>query len=119
MEKWEKDFKWLEIRNKIAESLGRPEVPDLQTTLYLIGIQELGWWEDKKFSKEEKQDLMHIGVCTLLEEDGYYEFKGRDHDGWPHWVEGRNFDKKGIENQEEYLVEKVIKYFEAIYSEKP
>ena len=115
MEHWEQNFKWLELRHKIGEALGKGDLPDLQTILFLIGVQELGWWEDKKFSKEEKQDLMHVAVCTLLEEDGFYEFNGRDHDGWPHWKEVRHFNKKGVEEQEFYLIDKVIKYFEAVY----
>ncbi len=116
MENWEKDFKWLELRHKIAASMNRQDVPDLQSILFLIGLQELGWWESKKFSKEEKQDLMHVGVCTLLEEDGFYEFTGRDHDGWPHFIAVKNFDKKGIEIQEDYLVRNAIKYFEKVYN---
>jgi hypothetical protein len=115
MEKWQQDFKWLEIRHRLASSLNKEELPDLQTTLFLIGVQELGWWQEKKFSKEEKQDLMHVGVCTLLESDGYYEFTGRDHDGWPHWKEIKYFDIKGIEYQEEYLIGKVIEYFEKVF----
>lgn len=113
MEGWERDFKWLELRHKIAASMGKEELPDLQSILFLIGVQELGWWEGKKFSKEEKQDLMHIAVCTLLEADGYFEFKGRDHDGWPHWNQVQQFNKKGLDDQELYLIEKVIHYFEA------
>jgi hypothetical protein len=116
MEIWERDFKWLDLRHKIAASMGREDLPDLQSILFLIGLQELGWWQEKKFSKEEKQDLMHVAVCTLLEEDGYYEFVGRDHDGWPHFNTIKYFDTKGIENQEEYLIYKVIKYFESVYS---
>ncbi|MBK8701616.1 MAG: hypothetical protein IPN29_19515 [Saprospiraceae bacterium] len=115
MDQWEVDFKWLELRHKIAASMGRTDLPDLQSILFLIGLQELGWWEDKKFSKEEKQDLMHVAVCTLLEEDGYYEFVGRDHDGWPHWRMVKPFEYKGIEVQESILIMKVLRYFESVY----
>jgi hypothetical protein len=115
MEKWELDFKWLDTRHKLAKAMDKDEIPDLQTTLFLIGVQELGWWQDKKFSKEEKQDLMHVGVCTLLEPDGFYEFTGRDHDGWPHWKAIKHFNIKGIDGQEEYLIEKAIEYFEKVF----
>jgi len=50
----------------------------------LIGVQELGRWR-KDFSKEEKQDLMHIGTCEVLAADGHYTFTHRDADGWPHY----------------------------------
>lgn len=117
MEVWELDFKWLQLRHKLAESLDRKELPDLQAILFLIGIQELGWWEGKKFSKEEKQDLMHVAVCTLLEPQGYYEFVGRDHDGWPHWNAIRPFEYKGVEAQERVLMEYVLLYFEGVFGQ--
>ena len=42
MEYWERDFKWLETKHKIAESLGKSDLPDFYTILFLIGLQELG-----------------------------------------------------------------------------
>jgi len=82
MEEWQLDFKWLEVRHYVKDSLSRTELPDLNGILFMIGIQELGRWQEK-FTKEEKQDLMHIAVCRLLSIDGFYEFAGRDADGWP------------------------------------
>ena len=112
MEEWQKDFEWLRVRNIVKDAMGKDKLPDLQSILYLIGIQELGRWEPEQgFTKEEKQDLMHIAVCTLLEEDGYYEFEGRDQDGWPHWKRGAAFTIKGAATQEEILKNKVIQYF--------
>ena len=32
-------------------------------------------------------NLMHVGVCTLLEPLGYYKSIGHDEDGWPHLKE--------------------------------
>lgn len=115
MDVWKLDFEWLRIRHIVKDSMQKSDLPDLQSILYLIGIQELGRWDvERSFSKEEKQDLMHIAVCTLLEEEGYYEFEGRDHDGWPHWKEANKFDVKGIEEQEAYLKTRVIEYFKAL-----
>lgn len=115
MEEWELDFEWLRVRHIVKNSMGKEALPDLQSILFLIGIQELGRWDtDREFSKEEKQDLMHVAICTLLEEDGYYEFAGRDQDGWPHWNEKERFEVKGIDGQEEYLKVKVVKYFRAL-----
>ncbi len=115
MDKWKLDFEWLRVRHIVKDSMDKTDLPDLQSILYLIGIQELGRWDpEKSFSKEEKQDLMHVAVCTLLEEDGYYIFEGRDQDGWPHWKEDQRFNLKGIDEQEEYLKIKVIKYFDAL-----
>jgi hypothetical protein len=57
---------------------------DLQTVLFMIGIQELGKGY-KKLNKNQKLDVLHIAVCTLLEQYGYYEFEGLDEEGWPHF----------------------------------
>jgi hypothetical protein len=57
---------------------------DLEAILFLIGIQELGKGY-KKFTKDQKLELMHIAICTLLEPYGYYIYKGKDDDGYPHW----------------------------------
>jgi hypothetical protein len=57
---------------------------DLEAVLFLIGIQELGKGY-KKYTKDQKLELMHIAICTLLEPYGYYIYKGRDDDGYPHW----------------------------------
>jgi len=115
MEEWKLDFEWLRVRHTVKDSMNKTDLPDLQSILYLIGIQELGRWDgEKKFTKEEKQDLMHIGVCTLLEDEGYYIFEGRDQDGWPHWKESRSFKIAGIEEQELFLKKKVIGYFQAL-----
>ena len=114
LEDWEIDFHWLRIRNKVKDELGASKLPDMQAILFLIGIQEFGHFTSQRtFSKEEKQDLMHIAVCSLLEPDGYYEYSGRDHDGWPHWKTVIPFSTKGVEDQENYLKKKIIQYFDS------
>ena len=92
--------------------MGRTDLPDLNSILFLIGIQELGQVRSK-FSKEEKQDLMHIAVCVLLSEDGYFEFKGQDADGWPHFDQVKPLDVLGPKAQEAVLKEKIVYYFAA------
>lgn len=111
MESWERDFEWLRVKTIVKTAMGKDTFPDLQTILFLIGVQELGRIPKEKFTKEEKRDLMHIAVCTLLENDGYYTFVGRDQDGWPHWEEKMTFSVKGVAEQESFLVLKVIAYF--------
>lgn len=111
MEGWEQDFEWLKVRHIVKDAMKKDVLPDLQTVLFLIGVQELGRIPKEKFTKEEKRDLMHVAVCTLLEPEGYFEFEGRDQDGWPHWKEIKPFRIKGVNEQESFLVEKVIDYF--------
>ena len=89
---------------------GKTDLPDLNSILFLIGIQELGQVRTK-FSKEEKQDLMHIAVCVLLSEDGYFEFKGQDTDGWPHFEQVRPLDVLGPDKQESLLKKRIVLYF--------
>jgi hypothetical protein len=79
MEDWELDFEWLQVQHLVKDALKRDSLPDMNAILFLIGIQELGRWK-AQFTKEEKQDLMHIAICHLMSYDGYYTFKGRDDD---------------------------------------
>jgi len=74
---------WSSLMTSLESMIGkRPK--DLNAVLFLIGVQELGKGR-KVFSKEEKQDLMHIGICKVLSLSGYYQLEGLDQDGWPHW----------------------------------
>jgi len=116
MEEWESDFEWLRVRHLVKDRFNRDTLPDLNGILFLIGIQELGRWK-KEFSKEEKQDLMHIAVCRLLSYDGYYEFAGRDEDGWPHWKPLRVMPKRELREQELLLQSYVIRYFKELEAE--
>ncbi len=54
--------RWWNLEARLLERFGKK--PDMEAILFLIGIQEFGDIR-KKFSKEEKQDLMHIAVCSL------------------------------------------------------
>lgn len=110
MEDWEVDFKWLRLRHFIKSSFDRAELPDLQSVLFLIGIQEVNVQKDL-YTKEEKQDLIHIATCHLLSQLGYYEFVGKDTDGWPHYELVRNIPVDGVKAQERMLMECIITYF--------
>ena len=95
MEAWELDFKWLQLRHKLAENLDRKRAARFAGHIIFDWHSGTGMVGRKEVFKEEKQDLMHVAVCTLLEPQGYYEFVGRDHDGWPHWNAIRPFEYKG------------------------
>jgi len=109
MEEWEEEFEWLRIRNLMKEKFGYENLPDLNVILLLIGIQELGRI-NPKFTKEEKQDLMHIATCRLLSYEGFYEFEGIDAEGWPHWKPSRAMDIRGVKPQEHLLKKLIIRY---------
>jgi len=62
--------RWWNLEAQLMERFGKK--PDVETILFLIGVQEFGDIR-KKFSKEQKQDLMHIAVCSLFRESGNKE----------------------------------------------
>ena len=111
MEEWELEFEWLRIRHFIQKRFGKPQLPDLNAILFIIGIQELGRWQTS-FSKEEKQDLMHIAICKLLSYSGYYELDSTDQEGWPHWKLVKKLPKFDLLDQEKLLKMHVLEYFE-------
>ncbi len=102
--------RWIDTEFLLRERFEK--VPDMEGILFLIGVNELGRLPRKKFSKEQKQDLMHVAVCTLLSQLGYYEMMGRDDDGWPHFRETEQVPVTGMQEQERMLKECVIRYFE-------
>lgn len=83
----------------------------MESILFLIGIQELGL-VDSKFSKEQKQDLMHIAVCTLLSVSGFYEMEAVDEDGWPHFKQLKALPVMDLISQENFMKDHVLLYFE-------
>jgi hypothetical protein len=84
---------------------------DLNEVLFLIGMQELGQGA-RRFSKEEKQDLMHIAICKVLSLAGYYELEGLDAQGWPHWKLIKKLPHFDLLEQEKLLKMHVIEYFD-------
>ena len=99
---------WALLLKMIGQKFG--DDIDLNGVLFLIGVQELGQGY-KQFGKDQKLEVMHIAICTLLEPYGLYEFEGRDADGWPHW---KNKEKLTITKQAEQqkLIQKaIIEYF--------
>lgn len=106
----ELDRTWAALLSSMESMIGkRPK--DLNEVLYLIGIQELGQGA-KPFSKEEKQDLMHIAICKVLSLAGYYELEGLDAQGWPHWKMIKKLPHFDLPEQEKLLKMHVIEYFE-------
>jgi len=88
---------------------------DLNGVLFIIGMQELGKGA-KLFSKEEKQDLMHIAICKVLSLAGYYELEGLDPEGWPHWKLIKKLPHFDLLEQEKLLKMHVLEYFEKEYN---
>jgi len=102
---------WQELRQKLFPLVGRK--PDLNGVLFLIGIQELGQGP-REFTKEEKQDLMHIATCKLLAQIGYFELESLDNEGWPHWKAVASVPYQPLRDQEQLLKEQAVEYFKDI-----
>ena len=106
--KHEFDPEWDQVLQKLFKLMDKR--PKLDSILFLIGVQELGKGK-KVYSKEEKQDLMHIGICKLLSQSGYYEFERTDEDGWPHWKLVKPLPGFDLMEQEKFLRKHIIQYF--------
>ena len=103
--------RWWTLEAMMVEKFGKK--PNMETMLYLIGINEFrGRTPKMKFSKEQKQDLMHVGVCTLLAQADYYELKGYDEEGWPHYEEKNKVGAATLVEQEHLLKELMLHYFD-------
>lgn len=101
---------WKELVEQLNKSFDADL--DLQGILFLIGVQELGKGY-KKLGKDQKLDVMHIAICTLLEPYGYYEFVGKDSDGWPHWQANGQLPSLKPFQQNVLMKEAIIEYFKA------
>ncbi|MGN6418920.1 MAG: hypothetical protein ACTHMC_15600 [Pseudobacter sp.] len=102
--------RWWTLEAKLVERFGKK--PDMETILFLIGIQELG--VKPKFTKEQKQDLMHIAVCALMSQSGYYELEGIDRDGWPHYKQLKSLPVMNMIEQENFMKDHILLYFDRV-----
>ncbi len=103
--------KWKSLSSELSLKLG--EELDIQAIIYLVGLQELGF-NFKKFSKDQKLDIMHVAICTLLLPYGYYTFDGRDKDHWPHFTATDNLPNLKAGQQLQLMKEAIINYFEKV-----
>ncbi|QES90287.1 hypothetical protein [Rhizosphaericola mali] len=101
--------RWWTLEAKLVERFGKK--PDLDAILFLIGIQETGFFAEK-VTKEQKEDLMHVAVCTILTPSGYYVLDHHDQDNWPHFNQIKELPKMGLGEQENFLKDHVLFYFE-------
>ncbi len=102
--------RWWNLESKLVERFGKK--PDLEAVLFLIGIQEFGGIKEK-FTKEQKQDLMHVAVCHLLTVSGFYELDYVDEDGWPHHKQLKAMPELDPIEQENFLKDHILLYFQS------
>ncbi len=83
---------------------------DVDAILYMIGLQELGK-PFHRYKKDQKLEIMHVAICTLMEPFGFYEYEGRDEEGWPHWKLKENLPHLNAKQQNNLMVGAIIDYF--------
>jgi hypothetical protein len=103
-------LRWWKLEEKLLERFGKK--PDLEAILFLIGIQEFGQIRNK-FTKEQKQDLMHVAICSLLAQSGFYELEKTDEEGWPHFKQVKQMPELDMIQQENFLKDHILLYFES------
>lgn len=101
--------RWWRLEEKFLEKFGKK--PDVEAVLFLIGVQEVRNLK-KKFTKEQKQDLMHVAVCTVLMQSGFYEIEKYDDEGWPHFKQLKALPAYNLMEQEAYLKDHILLYFD-------
>lgn len=101
--------RWWTLEAKLVERFGKK--PDMDAILFLIGIQETGF-VSAEVTKEQKQDLMHVAICTILKPGGYYAHEGTDEDGWPHFRQLKALPDMNLIEQENFLKDHILFYFE-------
>lgn len=105
--------RWDELQQHIARDFDT-DTPDMKVMLFLIGVQELGQGP-RKFSKRQKEELMHIANCRLFSQMGFYELEGLDQDGWPHWKLVKPIPNYTLLEQEMVMKTLIVTYFADIY----
>ncbi len=103
------ELRFQKVKAELEKKFG--EGMDVQAILFLIGVNELGMGY-KEFSKQEKTDLLHVAICTLLEPYGYYKFEKYDNEGWPHFDLVKPLPALNDREQQHLIKEAMIAYFE-------
>ncbi|HBK83222.1 MAG TPA: hypothetical protein DDZ41_06440 [Flavobacterium sp.] len=102
--------RWETVVKKLSQKFSEGETLDLDAIIYIIGIQELGKF-NQEFKKDEKINLMHIAICRLLEPYGYYEFDYFDAEGWPHYKIKEQLPSLKAGEQSVLMKDAIVNYF--------
>ena len=102
--------KWNNLKTKLSVDFSENEIIDIDSIIFLIGLQELGQFQ-KRFNKQKKLEVIHIAVCKLLSDYGYYEFDYTDNDGWPHYKLIKKLPNLKAGEQTILMKKAIINYF--------
>ena len=104
-------IKWANLKAKLSKDFLDDQLIDLDAIIFLIGLQELGQFQ-KKFNKQKKLEILHIAVCKLLSDYGYYQLEFIDQEGWPHYKLNENLPNLKPGEQTILIKRAIINYFE-------
>ena len=104
-------IKWTNLKAKLSKYFSDNQLIDLDAIIFLIGLQELGQFQ-KKFNKQKKLEILHIAVCKLLSDYGYYQLEYIDQEGWPHYKLNENLPNLKPGEQTILIKKAIINYFE-------
>ncbi|WP_339833211.1 hypothetical protein [uncultured Flavobacterium sp.] len=102
--------RWETVVSLLSNKFADGDTLDLDAIIYLIGVQELGKF-NQEFKKDEKVNLMHIAICRLLEPYGYYEFDYFDAEGWPHYTVKEELPTLKAGEQSVLMKDAIVNYF--------
>lgn len=105
---YEIEIRFQKLKSHLERDFG--EDMDVQAILFLIGVDEVGLGF-QKYSKQQKTELLHVAICTILEPSGYYSFEGRDQDNWPHFKLEKQLPVLNDREQQHLIKEAIIDYF--------
>ncbi len=114
MEKTARDpnlkLRWDTLVRVLTERFSDGEALDIEGVLYLVGLQELGQIH-RRYKKEDNVNLIHIGICTVLEPYGFYRFDFYDEEGWPHFELLETLPNLKPGEQSLFMKTAVVEYF--------
>ncbi len=102
--------RWEILVEKLSKQFADGVKLDLDSIIYLIGVQELGQLH-REYKKDHKLDLMHIAICKVLKPYGYYELDFVDNEGWPHYKALATLPHLKAGEQAVLMKEAIVNYF--------
>lgn len=105
----ELNTRWAELVKKLNHRFDQDF--ELEGILFMIGLQEVNRF-GQKLNKDQKLEVIHVAVCTLLSQYGYYKFIGRDEDGWPHFEASERLPYLKPIQQHALIKEAILEYME-------
>ncbi len=106
---------WAALQQKLTQLTGKERITT-EAMLLLIGLREIGI-APKDLSKEEKRDLLHVGMCTVLCDGGYYKRTHIDIDGWPHFELLKPVPNQDVFAQALFMRQQIVSYFMNVYED--